>query len=1002
MKSPVTKLVAMAVSCLISTAVFAQGGYQVKGVVADAQGPVIGATVVEQGTTNGVATGLDGEYVLTVKSADSIVEVSCIGYTTVSFKASQMPSKVLIAEDAEFLDEVVVIGYGQVKKTDATGAVVAMKPSELNRVKSTTTTDLLLGKVAGLQITQGSGSPGSSGTVRIRQGASLNASNEPLVVIDGMVDQSLSSINPEDIESFSVLKDASSAAIYGARGANGVIIVTTKKGPQAGAKAIKPTVSYKGDYSVNYNYEYLDVYSADEFRAEYAKRGWDTSLLGNADTDWQAEITQPAFNHKHTVSLRGALPYVPYRISAGYQKENGAVISHSQDVANVTVNLNPTFLDKHLTLDLGFKDTFKYTPQSDGSLSSAATVDPTLPIYGDYGSVTVNGTAYDKKGYGYYMYGADSTGAGADPNATNPVAEVMHPGLGYTQANRIVTNVTAKYKVHGLEDLSATVSFNGNFYNSKDYSQSEDNTPNTWGTDYVNLGKGGIGKNSTDTSKSSHYNIDYYLNYNHEFGIHGIDVTAGHSYESTWSSWVNSPTYWNDGEVESGSVETSGSSRVNLASWFGRMNYILAGKYLFTFTARADASSRFAPETRWGFFPSAAVAWKLNEEKFLKDVSWLTELKLRASYGITGQQEIGNDYAYQASYYKSIDTFMYREGNEFYYTYRPSAFDRGIQWETTATKNVGLDYSFFKDRIYGSIDYYDRYTSNLLMEDVKVAAGSNFAEVTDQNIGEMSSRGLEFSLGLVPVNTRDWYWSVNANFAWNKSTIEKLTSYDDPDAYVKTGEASSNRYVQIHKVGETPYTYYLAHQVYDDAGNALEKWYNPTYDPTDPDSEEFVYNEASNSALWNTHKSSLVPYYGGLSTQVRFRNWDLGVNAHYAFGHYVFWKTMYAGCNSSFFNSSYQFPKNTYKDTAPYWESEHYLTDHWLYKGDYFKIDNIVLGYTFDNKNAWFKNLRLSLGLQNVFTFTSYPGLDPEVYNGIDGSSTPRPRIIMLSLNMDL
>lgn len=1004
MKKVLIGLVGLLLSSVLSTTAFAQSGYTIKGTVYDQeQQPVMGAFVIEQGTNNGVMTDANGQFFLTTSSKDAMVEISIIGFVSQVLPATADFSKIVLKEDNEMLESVVVIGYGQVKKSDATGAVIAYKPDELNRVKTTTTTDLLLGKVAGLQITQGSGSPGSSGTIRIRQGASLNASNDPLIVIDGMVDASISSINPEDIESFSVLKDASSAAIYGSRGANGVIIITTKRGPiTTNGKAIKPTVGYKGDYSINYNYEYLDVYDTEEFRKEYENRGWDTNLLGTADTNWQKEITQTAFSHKHTVYLRGALPYLPYRVSLGYQKENGAVKGHTQDVATATININPSLLDNHLNIDIAFKDTYKYTPESGGSLSSAAKVDPTWPVYADYGPVTVNGVKYDQKAYGLYMYGADAQGNGADPNATNPLAEVLYPGIGNTKANRISTSAALNYKVHGFEDLKATVSFNGNWLNTTETSRECDNTPNTWGTDYTNLGKGGIGQNSNDVSSYRHYNMDYYLNYNHTFGVHGIDVTLGHSYESTYSDWTNSPTYWNDGEVVSGSVETSGKSRVNLSSWFGRINYNLMDRYLFTATARADASSRFAPETRWGFFPSAAFAWKINNENFMKNADWVSELKLRLSYGITGQQEIGNDYAYQASYYKSTETYMYKEGSEFYYTYRPSAFDRSIQWETTSTKNIGIDYGFLNGRIYGTIDFYDRYTSNLLMEDVKVAAGSNFAEVTDQNIGEMSSRGFEFAIGAIPVSTKDWYWSINANFAWNKSTIEKLTSYDDPSAYVKTGAASDNRYTQIHKVGNTPYTYFLAKQVYDENGNALEKWYNPSYDPSDPNSEQYVSNEASNSSLWDTGKSSLVPFYGGLSTQVRYKNWDFGANAHYAFGQYVFWKTMYNGCNSAFFNSSYQFPMNTYKDIAPYWASEHYLTDHWLYKGDYFKIDNIVVGYTFDNtKSSWYKNLRISLGLQNVATFSQYPGLDPEVYDGIDGSSTPRPRIMMLSLNLD-
>ena len=996
MKKFLTLLTALLVTAGVTA--FAQG-YSVKGVISDQNGPVIGATVREQGTSRGTTTDQDGAYSLTVSSPDAIVEISCIGYTTVSFKAGELPQILPLSEDNEFLDEVVVIGYGEVRKTDLTGSVIAIKPSEINRVKMTTTTDLLLGKVAGLQITQGSGSPGSSGTVRIRQGASLNASNEPLVVIDGMVEQSLSSINPADIESISVLKDASASAIYGSRGANGVIIVTTKKGPSGGVSA--PKVTYQGDFSVNQNYRWLDVYSADEFRTEYAKRGWDVSKLDTADTDWQKAIMRTAYTHKHTVSLAGATRHLPYRVSLGYQNEQGTIIGHSQQVGTATINLNPSFLDKHLTFNVGAKGTYKYTPNSGGSISSAARKDPTQPIYKDYGPVTIDGVNYDKKAEGFFMYGADDQGNNAEYRAVNPVAEAVLAADGGTKSYRMVTNATAVYKVHGFEDLSATVSFNGNFHKSDYDYRALNNTPVTWGSDNVALGYGGIGKNNTNNSKTNHYNMDYYLNYAHDFGKHAVSAMLGHSYESTHYEYWESATHYNNGDLEAGSVESSSNYDLNLASWFGRFNYAYDNRYLFTFTMRADASSRFAPETRWGYFPSGAFAWKISEEPWMKGVGAVSDLKLRLSYGKTGQQDIGSNYAYQAAYYGSTDQFMYREGKEFFTTYRPAAFDRTIQWEVTSTKNIGLDFGFFKNRISGTVDYYDRYTTNLLMEQVKVAAGSNFALDIDQNIGEMASSGFEFAINAIPVSTRDWNWTISANFAYNKSTIKKLTAYESKDAYVTTGAMGSSRKAQVHKVDETPYTYFLAKQYYDENGEPQEKFYNPSYDPTDPSSSEYVTDDAANSSKFVTGKSSLVPYYGGLSTQVTYKNWDFGLNAHYAFGQYVFWNTACSSYNNSFFEENYQFPTNYYKDVAPYWSKQHHYSDHWLYKGDYLKIDNVVLGYTFYDVFKCIDSLRASFGIQNLYTFTKYPGLDPEVYSGIDSSSVPMPRMYMFSLNIN-
>ena len=999
MKTTLKKLVVALLLGMVTMAASAQRGYQVKGVVVDAEGPVAGATVVEQGTSNGVSTAADGAFTIAVGSADALVEVSCIGYTTVISKASLLPQIVNLTPDNEYLDEVVVIGYGEVRKSDLTGSVVAMKPSELNRVKANTPEDLLLGKIAGLQITQGSGSAGSTGTIRIRQGASLNASNEPLIVIDGMVGESLHSVNADDIESISVLKDASSAAIYGARGANGVIIVTTKSGPQ-GNKAVAPRVEYRGDYSLNYAYQKLEVYGADEFREEYIRRGWDAALLGDANSDWQKAITQTAFNHRHTVSLKGALPHLPYRVSLGFQDSKGAVKGNKQDMFTASLKLNPVLLDKHLLLNIGLRETYKHTPEYGGSISDAAITDPTRPIYTDYGPATVNGVNYDKKAFGFNMFGADATG-GSPISTDNEVADALFPGLGSSKNNRGSANVQTIYKFHGLEDLSATISFNGHYYTSRSDNLGRDNTPATWSASMVALGKGGQGKQSYNTSSSYHYNIDYYLNYKHTFaGKHALDLTLGHSYEDDFGKSYQSASSYNDGTPVENSLESESQSQLRLSSWFGRVNYVLLDRYMLTFTARADASSRFAPETRWGFFPSAAIAWKLDREPFIRNLGFVDEFKLRASYGKTGQQDIGTRYAYQASYYISDENHSYLDGGTWYPAYRPTAFDRTIQWEVTTTKNIGLDFGFFGNRLSGSVEYYDRWTDNLLMNSVMIPAGSNFSNSLDQNIGQMSSKGVEVSLSVVPVNTKNAYWIIGANFAWNTARIESLTSYEDPDAYITIG--NSSRYMRVHQVGHKPYTFYLAKQVYDENGKPLEKWYNPSYNPEDPESPEFVDDTPSDSSRWmkGEDRSGLVPFYGGLSSSFRYKNWDLGLNAHYGFGQYVFWQTMYGGCDNSFYSQYNNYPTNTVKGIVPDWKNEHYESDYWLFKGDYFKMDNIVAGYTFD-KTRVFRSLRLALGLQNVFTITKYPGLDPEVYGGMDSSSTPRPRMVMLSVSAE-
>ncbi len=981
-----------------------QSGIEIKGTVLDRETgePVAGANITIKGRAVSVTADGNGSFQLSA-SLGTVLVVSHVGYTLREVAVENVrPLVVQLEKLAANLNEVVVIGYGGVKKKDVTGSVAVLKPDELSRVKATTTTDLLLGKVAGLQITQGSGSPGSSGTVRIRQGASLNASNDPLIVVDGLTEGSLSSINPNDIESITVLKDASASAIYGARGANGVIIVKTKRGAAgAGNKFTSPEITYRGDVYVNKPFRTLDVYSADEFRAEYEKRGWNTALLGNANTNWQDLISRTGITNLHTIGIAGALPYTPYRLSAGYNQEQGNVLNTKRDVKTMALTLSPKLLNKHLSLDATFRYTDIYAPYSGSSFTAAALTDPTQPVYADYGPVTINGVTYPQKAFGYFMYGADEQG-NKPQRESNPVASATLPNMGANKNNRLLTNFLLSYKIHGFEDLTLNAGFNSSSYHSKDDSKGRDNTPSTWSVSNVNLGKGGIATNSSSSSYSRRTIFDYYINYLKSLEQHQFDLTVGHTYEmQKYGSWSGITNY-NDGTPVSGSVENSNEGAVSMASWFSRLNYKFFKRFLLTATMRADASSRFAPETRWGFFPSAAFAWNINDEKFLSNVDNINELRFRVSYGSTGQQNINNDYAYQATYYGSTNNFMYREGDLFYTTYRPSAFDRSIQWEVTNTANIGLDYGFFKNRLYGAVDFYKRYTSNLLMNSVKVAAGSNFAEAIDQNIGEMSSKGFEFAIGGVPVRNKNISWNVNFNFAYNTSRIEKLTVYDGPaeKTWVKTGSIGSNRYAQYHKVGNMPYTYSLAKQVYNENGEPIEKFYNPAYDPNVAGSQEFVNDDGSDANKWDTQKSSLVPYYGGFSTSLKYKAWDFGTNMHYAFGQYVYWNTMSSGSNNSFFDASNQYPTNTFRGWAPEWSKLHYFSDYWLFKGDYLKIDNVVIGYTFNHILRNKSSLRVGAGIQNLAMITKYPGIDPEVYNGIDGTSTPAQRMYMFSLNL--
>ena len=609
-----------------------QTAINVKGTVIDraTNKPIEGANIKIKGQDIGTVAGTDGNFQIDA-SAKSVLIVSYIGYKTQETEINnRVPLVIYLEQFAENLGEVVVIGYGGVKKKDVTGSVSVLKPDELSRVKATTTTDLLLGKVAGLQVTLGSGSPGSSGTVRIRQGASLNASNEPLVVVDGLTEGSLSSINPNDIESITVLKDASASAIYGARGANGVIIVKTKRGAvrisnkfttpeisyrgdvyinkpvayldvydaaefkteyeKRGAVRISnkfttPEISYRGDVYINKPVAYLDVYDAAEFKTEYEKRGWNVALLGDANTDWQKLISRTSITNVHTIGLSGAMPYTPYRLSVGYNQEQGNVLNTKRDVATTALTLSPKLLNNHLSLDAAIRYTHINTPYSGSSFSSAALTDPTQPVYFDYGPVTVNGVEYAQKAFGYFMYGADEHG-NKPQRASNPVASATLPNLGYNKNNRFLTNFLLSYKVHGFEDLTLNVGINSSSYHSTDSSKGRDNMPDTWSVSNVNLGKGGIATNSRSTSYSRRTVLDYYLNYAKTLEEHQFDLTLGHTYEmQKYGSWSGATRY-NTGELVSGSVENSNEGAVSMASWFSRLNYKIFNRFLLTATFR--------------------------------------------------------------------------------------------------------------------------------------------------------------------------------------------------------------------------------------------------------------------------------------------------------------------------------------------------------------------------------------------------------------------------------
>ena len=995
-------------SCLAAPFISAQVGYEVKGIVQDALGPVIGVTLIEQGTSNGTSTGLDGDFVLTVSGPDAMVEVSCIGYKTLTFKASQMPPIITVTEDALFLDDVVVIGYGTVKKEDMTGSITAIKSEDINRGAVVSTQDMMKGKVPGLQIIPGDGGPGSGSTIRIRGAASLNASNDPLIVIDGVpiaVDggagmaNPLETINPNDIESFTVLKDASSAAIYGSRASNGVIIITTKKG-----KGGRPQVSYSGSVSVQTNSKRIPTMAPGEFRAYVAETfpagtatgDYVQAHLGDSDTDWQDLIFRTAISHDHNVSLSGNVKErMPYRASVGWTSQQGTLHTSDYDRGTLDLSLSPNFFDNHLTVSLSGKGVYTHQNYADGgTVGNAAFFNPTQDPYfrNEDGSIDYTTTN------GFWNYG---TGRGENftPNTllgVGPLSQ-LYDVDNYGRAMRMIGNAQVDYKVHGFEALKFNLSLG---IDMSQYKSHNGVNPGSFQA-YADTENRGIGQYSESVQFRRNEVLEFYANFNKEWGIHHLDIMAGYSWQNFYSR-DRSVSYFNITGEQKGddSRYPSNEQESFLVSFYGRINYSIDSRYLFTFTLRDDASSRFSPETRWGLFPSGAFAWNIKAEPFMEDVSPVSQLKLRLSVGQTGQQEIGSNYPYMSIYSLSTDVYkqyyMGNAGYQFYYT--PGAYDPDIKWETTTTYNAGVDFGFLNDRITGNVDVYLRQTKDLL-NSVITPMGSNFGNTVLTNIGSMENKGLEFSINAVPVETEDWHLSIGFNGTFQDTRFTKLNNTDNPDYAIQVGSISkgTGSMLSVHKVGYAPYSYRTFQQVYDSDGKPIQNaLVDRDGDGSITDADRYISGKSPNAK-----------FFYGLNLKLSYRNWDFGFNGHGSAGNWLFNdfasanSTSYLDVNSGNLPNFAQYVKKTGFTAAN--SGEQWYSDMFLENASFFRMDDINLGYTFRNIRNWDGSIRLAFSAQNVFVITGYSGVDPECTNatGIDGTMWPRPRTFSLRVNVN-
>ena len=1013
-------LTAIAVLLAACATVFAQGGYQVKGVVVDAMGPVIGATVMEQGTTNGVSTGLDGDYVLTVSSADATVEVSCIGYATQSFAASAVPATVTLVEDTEFLDEVVVIGYGTVKKSDMTGSVSTVKADQLNKGIATSPTTLLQGKSAGVVVTTGDGAPGSGNTIRIRGGSSLQANNDPLIVIDGLpisevgingMGDQLSSINPSDIESFTVLKDASATAIFGSRASNGVIIITTKKGSKFDDKV---HVDVDLTASLSQNTKYVDVLTGDEIRALmtklYGAGSGAVNLLGTANTDWQKEIFQLARTLEGNVSVTGRAGkadsnfYMPWRVSLGYHNQDGTLQTSNLERGTVAVALTPTLFHDHLSINLNAKGmTMNNQFANAGAVGAAVKYDPTKPVYDPNG---LNGYSWWNNGKGTFTVDNCNTMAGQ-----NPVA-LLKDKVDLAHAKRFVGNAQFDYKIHGLEDLRLNLNLGIDYSKSNGTVDVAPDTEQSMHSAAQQANNHASGYHTDYNQTKNDQTLEFYVDYSHNFGKHFVDVMAGYS----WSHYYNQ-TYSETIKAD-GTPSTDASyylakpntfkTEYYLVSFFGRANYSFDNRYLLTATIRRDGTSRFA-NNKWGLFPSVAASWNVKNEKFLRDSRAVSALKLRLSWGQTGQQDLNaGNYPSLATYTYNTNACMFPFGTTFVTPLRPDGYNADLKWETTTTYNAGLDMGFIGDRITASVDFYQRYTKDLLNW-TPVAAGANLTNYLNANIGDLQNRGVEMELNVIPIETENWNWRIGFNASYNKTVITRLTSNDEREDYygVETGGISggTGNTIQVHQTGQAPNSFFVYKQIYDTNGNPIEGAYvDLNKDGVIDTKDKYCFHKAAPD--WTF----------GLNTQLSWKNWTLSASAHANVGNYVYNNVMSDGdllsdlSTNSFVNNRYSTAeRHNFANFAQYW-SDMYVTD-----ASFLKLDNVTLQYRFkdflggtfvhskDGARDYFNGVSGSIffTVNNVATLTGYKGIDPEIFSGIDNNMYPRPRTYILGVKLN-
>ncbi|MDB5007354.1 MAG: iron complex outerrane recepter protein [Mucilaginibacter sp.] len=984
------KYVLLCVFMMFSVIAFAQTG-SIKGKVTDETGQALpGASVSIDGTTLGSPTDVNGNYSITgLKPGSFTLTANFLGYValkkTVTVGNSLISLNFNLQPQSTGLNEVVVIGYGTQKKKDLTGSVSTITAKDFNQGAITTPEDLITGKVSGVSITSNGGAPGAGSTIRIRGGASLNASNDPLIVIDGVpvsdakkpdgtsaisgVSDPLSMINPNDIESFTVLKDASATAIYGSRASNGVIIITTKKG-KGGDKL---SVNFSSLNSLSKITKEYPVLSAAQFRTVVnAQDPAQASLLGNANTNWQNQIYQQAFATDNNLNFTGGVKGLPYRLSIGYLDQDGILKTDNLKRTTVALDVNHDFLHNSLKIDLNLKGTYSDSHfANQGAIGTAVNFDPTQPIYSGNSK------------YGGYFEWLDANGNPSTLAPRNPVGLLQEENANIGTAKRAIGSLNINYVFPFLKELQFNATFGGDISDGT----GSNLIPATAAVDFTQKGSYTQYFNENYT-----YNTDYYLKYAKEFKSinSNLDVQAGYSYQYFNTYLRGEQGYAADKVTPVGNPSLPTYGQYYIASPFGRVNFDIANKYLITATIRDDQSSRFSPSNRNGYFPSVALAWRLKQEDFLKGVDVLSDLKLRGSYGITGQQDLGTNYfPYLAVYEPSNIGAGYQFGNSYTTTLRADAYNANLKWEQTATTDVGLDYGFLNGKINGSIDYYYKNTTNLLVF-VQVPDGTNLSNYINANIGSLVTKGIDFNVNYVAIANKDINWTVGYNISYNKRTVTNISLTSDQNQIVATGgiPGGVGNTIQLYKAGVAPNAFYVYQQVYGANGMPLEGVYVDRNGNGSVGTEDKYAYQQPNPTV-----------FMGFNSNFSYKKWNLAFTLRSELGNYVYnaeaaANGAYAGIKFS--NYLNNLPSSILKTNFQQYQL---FSDYYVENASFLKMDNINLGYNF-GKIDKVGTLRASFNVQNVFVITKYTGLDPEVQGGIDNQLYPRPRIYSIGINL--